>query len=144
LGLACERLGDFERAREAFAAALASRRIDQRVPAVDILERWGRAALQTGRADEARRAAELALAEDPASVPARLLAAAALLRQGRPSDALRFVQPLLSRDAATPAPWMLAADALDALGRSEEARQLRSEASRRFPADAAVRAALRR
>jgi Tfp pilus assembly protein PilF len=73
LGLAYERQRDFERAREAFAKALAARQIDQRVPSADILERLGRAAMETGRFDEARRALGLALAERPDSPVAHQL-----------------------------------------------------------------------
>ncbi len=83
LGLARERQRDFEGAREAFAKALAARQIDQRVPSADILERMGRAAMETGRFDEARRALELALVERPNSPAARQLLAMLAAREGR-------------------------------------------------------------
>lgn len=132
LGMTRERQRDFEKARDAFAHALASRKVDQRVAADQILERLARAAIETQRYDEARRALQLALNENPSSEAARLLSAALALREHKPLEALRFVEPLL-KSAHHPVPWMLAADALDSLGRGAEANAHRAEATRRFP-----------
>jgi tetratricopeptide (TPR) repeat protein len=132
LGMVHERQRDFEKAREAFTRALASRQVDQRVAEDQILERLARAAMETGRNDEARRTLQLALNENPSSETARILSAVLALREQRPTDALQVVQPLL-KTARHPAPWILAADALDSLGRGTEANALRSEAARRFP-----------
>jgi tetratricopeptide (TPR) repeat protein len=134
LGMARERQRDFEKARDAFARALASRKIDQRVPSAQILERMARAALETGRNEEARRALDLALREDPSSETARILSAVLAIREKRPAEALRLVEPLLPT-AMNPAPWILAADALDAMGRTPEANALRARAARLFPAE---------
>jgi Flp pilus assembly protein TadD len=76
LGMACERRRDFDRAYEAFAKALAARQVDQRVPAADLLERLARAAIETGRFEEARRALDLARKERPNSDVVRALEAA--------------------------------------------------------------------
>ncbi|HET9887559.1 MAG TPA: tetratricopeptide repeat protein, partial [bacterium] len=132
LGMARERQRDFEKARDAFAKALASRKVDQRVAADQILERLARAAMETGHNDEARLALEAGLKENPSSESVRILAGVLALREQRPEEALRLVEPLL-QSATNPAPWILAADALDSLGRADEAKAHRAEAARRFP-----------
>jgi tetratricopeptide (TPR) repeat protein len=132
LGMVHERQRNFDKARDAFTRALASRQVDQRVAADQILERLARAAMETGRNDEARRALQLALNENPSSETARILSAVLALREHRPADALQTVEPLL-KTSPHPAPWILAADALDSLGRGAEANALRSNVARRFP-----------
>ena len=144
LGLAREARGEFPAARDAFAHALVAWERDRRVAKGEILERWGRAAWQVGRADEARRAFELAHAERPRSLPPILFLAVVAIREGRPADALQLLEPVLDRRAEQPALLMLTADALDASGRPDEAQARRAEAVRLFPQDPAVRAALER
>jgi tetratricopeptide (TPR) repeat protein len=144
LGLACEGQGDYARARNAFAHSLAAFERDRRVPKGEILERLGRADWETGRADEAAKAFELAHAERPASLPPIIFLAVRAAREGRPEEVLRWLDPVMPRKAEQPAILMLGADALDALGRSDEANERRREAARLFPNDPAVRAALER
>ena len=144
LGLAREARGDYATARDAFAHAFAAWERDRRVAKGEILERWGRAAWQLGRAAEARQAFELAHAERPRSLPPILFLAVVAIREHRPADALHLLEPVLDRRAEQPALLMLTADALDASGRSAEAHARRAEAARLFPDDPAVKAALER
>ena len=125
-------------------AAVAFRRVSERMPTAQNEIRWGAALREAGRTEEAVPHFERALEIDPRSATAHLLLADQLARQDRPLDAEPHARAALELTPDDGTVHHLLAIVLAVTGRLDEAVPHFREASRLRPDDPLIREDLER